>query len=150
MGAAGISVDWAARARGRDAAALKHTAALPQLCNRAWGALHRQGCGSQSFSIRIDVQPDDGSLYDVYLRSFEAARSINVPVTAKHVTDVSKIEGIIAKLAGDPGGGLIAPGDPFIVVNRDVIMKMAERHRVPAIYTYRWLRPQGILGSPGA
>jgi hypothetical protein len=44
------------------------------------------------------------------------------------------------------GGGLIAPADPFIVVNRDVIMETAERHRVPAIYTYRGRRPQGILG----
>jgi putative ABC transport system substrate-binding protein len=93
--------------------------------------------------------PTTAPYYDVYLRSFEAARSINVPVTAAPVTDVAEIEGTIARLAGDSGGGLIAPADPFIVVNRDAIMQAAEKHRVPAIYTYRQFVTEGGLMSYG-
>ena len=88
--------------------------------------------------------------FDVYLRSFEATpRSIRAAVTAAPVRDAAEIEAAVAELAGDPGASLIAAPDPFVVVNRDRILKSAERHRVPAIYTYRQFVLEGGLMSYG-
>ena len=88
--------------------------------------------------------------FDVYLRSFEATpRSIKAVVTAAPVRDAAEIEAAVAKLARDPGGSLIAAPDPFVVVNRDLILRSVERHRVPAIYTYRQFVQEGGLMSYG-
>jgi ABC-type uncharacterized transport system substrate-binding protein len=48
-----------------------------------------------------------------------------------------------------PEGGLIVAPDPFTVVNREVIMRSAERHRLPAIYTLRQEAVEGALMSYG-
>src|SRR5262249_48598243 len=88
--------------------------------------------------------------FDVYLRSFEATpRSIKAVVTAAPVRDAAEIEAAVAKLARDPGGSLIAAPDPFVVVNRDLILRSVERHPVPAIYTYRQFVQEGGLMSYG-
>ena len=57
--------------------------------------------------------------------------SIAVDVSTAYVRNVAEIEQVIAKLGREPGSGLIAPADPFIVVQRDAILKSAEKHRVP-------------------
>jgi hypothetical protein len=56
-----------------------------------------------------------------------AALAIQTSATPVHAKD--DIEGIIAILARDPGGGLIVMPDIFNVTNRDLIIAL-----VPAIY----------------
>jgi putative ABC transport system substrate-binding protein len=56
--------------------------------------------------------PSLAPYFDVYLRSFEATpRSIKAVVTAAPVRDAAEVEAAVAKLAGDPGGSLIAAPD---------------------------------------
>jgi putative ABC transport system substrate-binding protein len=61
------------------------------------------------------------------------------------VHDASEIEPIIAMLGREPGGGLIVSADAFNLANRKLIMDLAARHRVPAIYGFPALAAEGGL-----
>ena len=85
-----------------------------------------------------------------YMSSIEAAASLfaiqasTAPVHAK-----DEIEGAIAALAGNPGAGLIVMPDLFNTINRDLIVALAARYRVPAIYFVRSFADSGGLISYG-
>jgi len=51
---------------------------------------------------------------------------------AVHAKD--EIEGVLAAQARNPGGSLIVMPDVFNVVNRELIIALAARYGVPAIY----------------
>jgi putative tryptophan/tyrosine transport system substrate-binding protein len=94
--------------------------------------------------------PDTSPYYYVYLRSFEAEpRSIAVEVTAAPVRDTAEVEEAIAKLGREPGGGLIVPPDAFTLVHHQLLIRLAQQHRVPAVYAFRPLVAQGALMSYG-
>src|SRR5215471_11013413 len=94
--------------------------------------------------------PDTSPHYYVYLRSFEAVpRSIAVEVTAAPVRDTAEIEEAIARLGREPGGGLIVPGDAFTIVHHQLFIRLAQQHRVPAVYFLRTSVAQGALMSYG-
>ena len=94
--------------------------------------------------------PDTAPHYYVYLRSFETVpRSIAVEVTAAPVRDTAQIEEAIAKLGREPGGGLIVPADPFTTVHRQLVIRLAQQHRLPAVYAFRTYVAQGALISYG-
>ena len=94
--------------------------------------------------------PDTAPQYYVYLRSFEAEpRSIAVEVTAAPVRNTAEIEEALAKLGRDPGGGLIVPPDSFTIVHHQLLIRLAQEHRLPAVYAYRTYVPQGALMSYG-
>jgi putative ABC transport system substrate-binding protein len=100
--------------------------------------------------VALMFNPDTAPYYDVYLRSLESTpQSIPVDVKATPVRDVGEVDEVIATLGRESGGGLIAPADPFIVVQRDAIISSAKKHRVPAIYTYRQFVHEGGLMSYG-
>jgi putative ABC transport system substrate-binding protein len=65
------------------------------------------------------------------------------------VHDEAEIEGAIVSLARNQGGGLISAGDPFTVAHRALIIRLAERHRIPAIYQFRQFAAEGGLMSYG-
>jgi putative ABC transport system substrate-binding protein len=80
--------------------------------------------------------PDTSPYYYVYLRSFEAMpRSVAVEVTATPVRDTAEIEKTIAKLGRDPGGGLIVAPDAFTLVHHQLVIRLAQQHRVPGRHT---------------
>jgi putative ABC transport system substrate-binding protein len=94
--------------------------------------------------------PNTSPYYDVYLRSFEAIpRSIAVEVTATPVRNTAEIEEALPKLGRQPGGGLIVPPDVFTIVHRETIMRSAEEHHLPVIWSYRQFVAQGALISYG-
>ena len=94
--------------------------------------------------------PDTGPYYYLYLHSFEAApRSMAVEVTAAPVRDTAAIEGAIAKLGREPGSGLIVPPDAFTVLHHQFFIRLAQQHRLPAVYAYRTYVAEGALMSYG-
>ena len=100
--------------------------------------------------VTLMFNPDTAPYYDAYLRSFERMPwSIAVDVSAAYVRNVAEIEQVIAKLGHEPGNGLIAAADPFILVHRNAILKSAEKHRVPMISAYRQFVSEGGLMSYG-
>jgi ABC-type uncharacterized transport system substrate-binding protein len=99
---------------------------------------------------KLMFNPAVAPYYDVYLRSFEAIpRSIKAEVAAAPVRDTAEIEATIAKLARDPGNGLIAAADPFIIDNIKEIAQLTLQHRMPAISVYRQFVAEGGLISYG-
>jgi putative ABC transport system substrate-binding protein len=63
-----------------------------------------------------------------------AASSFAIQASAAPVHASDEIEGVIAAQARNPGGSLIVMPDAFNVVNRELIIALAARHGVPAIY----------------
>ena len=49
----------------------------------------------------------------------------------------------------EPGGGLILPQDSFTLVHRQLIVALATRHRLPAVYAFRDFAAAGGLLSYG-
>jgi putative ABC transport system substrate-binding protein len=94
--------------------------------------------------------PELAPYFHTYLREFVASRTnLPVEITAAPVHDAAEIEATIARLGDAPGGGLIAAPDPFVIANRDVIMRSAARYRVPAVSTLRRAVLEGALMSYG-
>jgi putative tryptophan/tyrosine transport system substrate-binding protein len=74
------------------------------------------------------------------------APSLSVGLTPVDVTDVSGIEAAIKSFASEANGGLVVLTDINNTVNRDIIIAMAVRYRLPAIYPYRfWVKSGGLI-----
>jgi putative ABC transport system substrate-binding protein len=71
----------------------------------------------------------------IYIHLIETvATSLAIQTSAAPVHAKDEIEGVIAALARDPGGGLVVMPDVFNVTNRDLVIALAARYGVPAIY----------------
>jgi putative ABC transport system substrate-binding protein len=75
--------------------------------------------------------------------------SLGVKVRAASVHDANDIERTIETLASEAGGGLIALVNPVTQGYYDLIIALAARHRLPAIYPYRSFAASGGLISYG-
>jgi putative ABC transport system substrate-binding protein len=94
--------------------------------------------------------PDTAPQYYLYLRSFETVpRSIAVELTAPPVRYTAEIEAAIAKLGRELGGGLIVAPDGFTTVHQHLFIRLAQQHRLPAVYALRTFVAQGALMSYG-
>jgi len=85
-----------------------------------------------------------------YLAAIHAlAPSIGVQVTPVDVRQTSDIERAVAAFARTPNSGLIVTADPAAIVHREAIIALAARHRLPAVYPYRFFVISGGLISYG-
>ena len=85
-----------------------------------------------------------------FLRAAEAvAPSLKVQVTAAVVREVSDIERTIAAFATRADGGLVVVPHNFTTTHRSAIIELAARHRLPAIYPFRYFATEGGLMSYG-
>jgi putative ABC transport system substrate-binding protein len=86
----------------------------------------------------------------VFLRAAEAAAaSLGVAVTAASVQDVGGIERAVAAFASESDTGLIIFPHPLTISNRALLHTLALRHRLPAIYPYKYFAADGGLLSYG-
>src|SRR5215831_9683760 len=100
--------------------------------------------------VAFMFNPDTSPYYDAYLRSYKASpQQSSVAVGPLHVRNVAEIEAAVAELGREPGSGLVAAADIFIVGVRKAIMKSAAEHRVPVIAPYRQFAVEGTLMSYG-
>ena len=51
--------------------------------------------------------------------------------------DASEIEHSVTAFAGEPSGGLIAAFGAGVMGHRELIVALAAKHRLPAVYAYR-------------
>jgi len=85
-----------------------------------------------------------------YLAAIHAlAPSIGVQVIPVDVRTTSEIERAVVAFSRTPMGGLIVTADPAAIVHREAIITLAARHRLPAIYPYRFFVTSGGLISYG-
>jgi putative tryptophan/tyrosine transport system substrate-binding protein len=77
------------------------------------------------------------------------APSLGVELRPIEVRDTSEIERAIVAFARVPNGGLIIVGTPSAPVQRDLIIALAARHRLPAVYPFAYFTRNGGLISYG-
>jgi putative ABC transport system substrate-binding protein len=98
-------------------------------------------------ALLINVQT---SSFAHYLSDAEAmARSLAIELVLKPVENAADIERGIELMAREPNGGLVLPPDATIVVHRDLIVALAARYRLPAVYAFRAFVLAGGLMSYG-
>jgi putative ABC transport system substrate-binding protein len=78
------------------------------------------------------------------------APSFGVELRPVDVRDAGEIERGLASFAESSNGGLILTGSALAVVHRDLIIALAARHRLPAIYYERYFAIAGGLVSYGS
>jgi len=77
------------------------------------------------------------------------APSLGLEVSAINVSDAREIDRAVTAFAREPNGGLIVTAGPLTVVHRDLIVTLAARHKLPAIYFDRTPVAGGGLMSYG-
>jgi putative tryptophan/tyrosine transport system substrate-binding protein len=86
-----------------------------------------------------------------FLRAVEAASaSFGITITAAGVHDAAEIELSVASFARQSGdGGLIVFPNPITNGHRELIIKLAANHSLPAMYAFRYFATGGGLMSYG-
>jgi putative ABC transport system substrate-binding protein len=78
-----------------------------------------------------------------------AARLSGLDVSPLGGRDAGDIERTITEFAGGSNRGLIAVATPLLANHRDLIISLAARHRLPAVYGFRFYVTDGGLISYG-
>ena len=98
------------------------------------------------------LNPKTAPYYDFYMRGAKSAGpSLGIePVLSPIENDATDIEHAITAFAhATPKGGLVVPGDSTTNAHRDLIVSLAARHRLPAVYTNEFFVTAGGLMSYG-
>src|SRR6516165_3668742 len=93
--------------------------------------------------------PDTAPYYPVLVREFAATASLSAELSETPVRDEAEIEAAVLAFAREPGAGLIVAAEPFMNTRRGLIIALAERHRLPAVYGFRQFVTEGALISYG-
>jgi putative tryptophan/tyrosine transport system substrate-binding protein len=96
--------------------------------------------------LRDAVNPD-GTAQFAAIQS--AAPSLGVELTPISVRDPSEIERGVTAFAARPDGGLIVTASAYTAAHRDLIIALAARHRLPAVYPFPYYTTSGGLISYG-
>jgi putative ABC transport system substrate-binding protein len=78
------------------------------------------------------------------------ATSTGIDVRPVNLRDAGEIERAITAFARIPNGGLVVTASALSVVHRDLIVTLAARHKLPAVYYERFFVAGGGLISYGA
>jgi ABC-type uncharacterized transport system substrate-binding protein len=78
-----------------------------------------------------------------------AASSVGLQPTIVDIQEPREIEDAIAMFAKEPHGGIIIPSDPFVLLHRKLIIDLAARHKLPALYRFPIYVQDGGLMSYG-
>jgi putative tryptophan/tyrosine transport system substrate-binding protein len=94
--------------------------------------------------------PDTAPFAGSFVRVIEdAAPSLGIEPIATVAHDDGELERNVADFAAKPAGGLIILPDSFTTGHRDLIVALAARYRLPAVYPLRVFAASGGLISDG-
>jgi putative ABC transport system substrate-binding protein len=77
------------------------------------------------------------------------APSLGMEANPVNVRDAAEIERAVTAFAGAPNGGLIVTASPAAALHRELIVSLAARHKLPAVYFERHFVAAGGLISYG-
>jgi putative tryptophan/tyrosine transport system substrate-binding protein len=77
------------------------------------------------------------------------APSLGVELSPADLRDAGEIERAVTTFAGRPNGGLIVTGAALAIVHRELIIALAARHKLPAVFPARFYANGGGLISYG-
>jgi len=78
-----------------------------------------------------------------------AAVSLGLMPMPIGVHDPAEITRLVGEFSAAPKGGLVVCPNPVTNVHRELLISLAERHRLPAVYAFRYFADQGGLLSYG-
>jgi len=88
--------------------------------------------------------------YDYFLRAARAAvLPLGIELVSSPVETATDIERSIESFARQPNGGLLLPPDSTTILHRNLIIALAVRHQLPAVYSARYFVSAGGLMSYG-
>ena len=94
--------------------------------------------------------PEVATTGELFYRAFEPiARSSLVEPVAIRIDKAADVDPAIDAFAAQPNVGLVAAAEPGAVVNRVSIINAAGRHRLPAVYPFRYFVTDGGLAAYG-
>jgi ABC-type uncharacterized transport system substrate-binding protein len=76
--------------------------------------------------------------------------SVGIEVSPISLVDAGEVESALAAFARSPNAGLIVTGSALTIVRRDLIIALAARYRLPAVYYDRYFISAGGLISYGS
>jgi putative ABC transport system substrate-binding protein len=111
-----------------------------------WLSMLREVAPSLSH-VTLVVNPKTAVYYEFYLRAAQsAASSLAIELVLGPVENAADdIERSIESFARTPNGGLLLVPDSNTIVHRDLIIALAARHRLPAVYSDRLFVAAGGL-----
>jgi putative tryptophan/tyrosine transport system substrate-binding protein len=123
-------------------------------------ALFEFGVGSKWLELLKQIAPSVARvavIYDAatpsapgYLPLIEAtSRSSGVDVFAHSVHSATEIESVITAFAAEPNGGVIGISSALISAQRNLIISLANRYRLPSVFVFRYYAVAGGLVSYG-
>jgi putative ABC transport system substrate-binding protein len=77
------------------------------------------------------------------------APSIGVDVSPVNITDAAEIERAVSAFAHSANGGLVSTASALSAIHRELIITLAARHKLPAVYQERYYVALGGLISYG-
>jgi len=100
--------------------------------------------------VALMFNPDTAPFARMFWQPVEdGAPSFDIKPIQAPFRDVGEIEHAIEALARDGNGGLMVLPDISATNHRDLIIALAARHRLPAVYPFRYFAANGGLMSYG-
>jgi putative ABC transport system substrate-binding protein len=99
--------------------------------------------------VGILLNPDQSPHLAMRRAIDEAAPALNLEAIPIDVRDAAEIERGIESLAGKSDRGLVVLPSPITAVNRRLVIVLAARHGLPAVYGFRFFVKDGGLLSYG-
>jgi putative ABC transport system substrate-binding protein len=82
--------------------------------------------------------------------AIQAAGAVGIDLSVIALQDAGRAEQAVAAFAREPNGGLVVTASPFGVNHPDVVVALAARYKLPAVYPFRYFVRDGGLISYGA
>jgi ABC-type uncharacterized transport system substrate-binding protein len=96
---------------------------------------------------RVALLASASTAYDYFVRAAAAAApTLGIELVPSPVGNVVDMERAVETFARVPNGGLLLPPDSVTIVHRDLVIALAARHRLPAVYPLRvFVRAGGLM-----
>jgi putative ABC transport system substrate-binding protein len=78
-----------------------------------------------------------------------AARALALDIIPSPARDDTEIEGVMNALASGPNGGVVLLPSPLMGASHRLIISLANRHRLPSVFSFRYYPADGGLASYG-
>jgi putative tryptophan/tyrosine transport system substrate-binding protein len=109
-----------------------------------------KGTAPRTSRVAVLVDPNNYLGQTAFVQAIEdAAPSFGIQVTRTEVRNAAEIERAMDAFAQQPNGALLVIPNAVTILNRDLIIALAVRLRLPAIYPYRFFATSGGFISYG-
>jgi putative ABC transport system substrate-binding protein len=100
--------------------------------------------------VAVMFNPASTSIAAQFVRSVEAAGvKLGLETAEARVHEFAEIDAVLTRLGREPGIGLILPPDTFTGFHHKLIVELAARYRLPAIYPFGYFAVAGGLVAYG-